>query len=276
MIVLYVILAAFMGLALYGIFMPRYVVKKGRLVDARVISCEKKTKVIRGADQTVHYYDVKVDFYGLNGETIEKTLKREAPLEEGEVIRSRYLDKRDLLFTDADKNLKSGNRKGLWLFFSLCLFILLTCIAFTYASKWGEGATDAVAYGFGYFISAMFVLVGILGIKRKLSYRKRIYAMQEIEGVQIDYQVKRGSVDDPDTYTPVYQYFYMGEPQILVGSMSSNAKKYRTIGRKVKMLRDCETGEVVCKEDLKSVNNFMIFFGIAGIGLFCLLFFFAK
>lgn len=89
----------FTGVVLYHIGRLWQAYKKGRQVDVRVLSCEQMRPVTK-SDEC--YYEVTVDFYGMKGEEIKKTLTSGIPYEVGSVIRSRYLDKKDLLCLDSE------------------------------------------------------------------------------------------------------------------------------------------------------------------------------
>lgn len=70
---------AFIGFCLYGLFTQKNTVKKARTVEASVRSCEQKILTEKDGNKFT-YYLVTVDFYGLNGEMIEKTIKSQKKL----------------------------------------------------------------------------------------------------------------------------------------------------------------------------------------------------
>lgn len=267
MIIIIVVILGFIGLCLYGILMPKFMVKQGRMVDARVISCE--AKMVQLGDETGSYYEVTVDFYGIHGETIQKKFKSEEYYEVGAVLRSRYIDKTGRFMQEADKDVK--NNSGLWFVIGflvlLLVFLLSVCLL---QDEEGE-LPGWFGMGFGYFVCILFMLVGFSGIKNSVRLKKNSHRMQVIPGYLVDYTVNQGGTDDPDTYQPIYEYEMMGICYRYQGKVSGSGKKYRTIGRKVHMLRDCETGEVVCKEDEKAAGKIHLFFGFVGLIVFLML-----
>lgn len=266
-----IVILGFLGVCLYGMVMPKFMVKHARKVDARVITCEENT--ISGEDGSYScYYTVQVDFYGLNGETIIKTFKSEKKYEEGEVIRSRYLDKKDIFLQNADQDVKTGSNKGLWLAIGvLILMLALVLFAFFGTDENGE-LPDWFSTGFGYFVSILFMGIGILGIYNKIRVAATKNTMQVIPGVQADYTISHGDGDDPDCYYPVYEYEWMGETHRYYSKTGGNMKKYRSIGRKVHMLRNPEDGRIICKEDENATSGFLMIFGLFGLVVFvCML-----
>ncbi|MGN1146924.1 MAG: DUF3592 domain-containing protein [Lachnospiraceae bacterium] len=257
------VILGFIGLCVYGIVMPKLMVKKGRKVDARVLSCEERD--VRGEEGGTgeKYYKVTVDFYGLNGETIVKTIQSEKPYEAGEVIRSRYLDKRGFFYPDADKDVKSGKNGGLWAVIVFCV-LLLVFIAFVLFIRDEDGELPQwFSMGFGYFISILFIGIGLKGVWNRIVLKKRAHLMQTLTGQQVDYREDRDS--DSTCYFPIYEYEWMGETKRLYSHVGGTAKKYRDIGRKVHILRDPENGRVYCKEDEKSSGVIYTAFGLIGM-----------
>lgn len=265
--IIIVVILGFIGLCLYGIYMPKYMVKQGRVVDARVISCE--AKMIQLGDEVGSFYEVTVDFYGIHGETIQKKIKSEQYYEVGAVLRSRYIDKTDRFMPEADKDVK--NNGGLWFVIGF-LVLLLIFILSVFLLQDEEGELPGwFGMGFGYFISILFMVVGFSGMKNNVRLKKNSHRMQVIPGYLVDYVVNDGGIDDPDTYQPIYEYELMGIPYRYQGKVAGSGKKYRTIGRKVHMLRDCETGKVVCKEDEKTSGKIHLIFGFVGLIVFLVL-----
>lgn len=267
MIFFIVVILGFMGLCLYGIFMPKFMVKQGRIVDARVIFCEQKSIYV--GDETGSYYEVTVDFYGLHGETIQRKFQSETPYDVGEVIRSRYIDKSGRFMQEADKDVK--NNGVLWFAIGFLVFILALIVC-TVALQDENGELPGwFGMGFGYLISILFMGIGFVGLKNKVRLKNNQHRMQVIPGCLVDYEINHGTGDDPDTYQPVYEYELMGMQYQYKSKVSGTAKKYREIGRKVHILRDCETGEIFCQEDEKNSNTMYMVFGIVGLVVFLLL-----
>lgn len=191
MAIFVIVILLFIGVCLYGIFMPKYMVKHGRQVDARVISCEEKKEEDENGEEEV-YYEVSVDFYGLSGETIIKTFQSETGYREGEVLRSRYLDKRDYFLENADKDVEEGRNKGLWAVIGVLLAILAV-VLFVSGTMDEEGELpDFLGMVIGYIISILFMGLGILGIVQMRKKGKAREGWQTLQGTQIDYIVEQG------------------------------------------------------------------------------------
>ena len=168
MVFFVIITLVFLVICLYGIFMPKYMAKQGRIVDARVVYCESKDVQI--GDQGGTYYEVTVDFYGMHGETIQKKFKSQKPYTEGEVLRSRYVDKTGRFMKDADKDAK--NNGGLWVAVGFLVLVLLLLIGSTRIQKEGLELSNEIVAGFGYFISVLFMVVGVGGLIKQIRLKK--------------------------------------------------------------------------------------------------------
>ena len=57
----------------------------------------------------------------------------------------------------------------------------------------------------------------------------------------------------------------------MYSSIGSSGEKYRTIGRRVHILVDPQTGKVICQEDEKTAGHLYLLFGIVGLGVFVLM-----
>lgn len=260
-----VVILLFMGVCLYAIVMPKYMVKRGRKVDVRVIACEEKYIEDPDTKERGVFYNVTVDFYGLYGETIVKSFQSETPYSEGEVIRSRYLDKKGLLWPGADAEAKEGPDRGIWLVIGFLVALLALILFVTLGRDENGNLPDWFAMGFGYFISVLFIVIGVWGIYKQMLIKRNESNMQKLSGVVADYVIDHGSGDDPDSYFPIYEYEWLGEVKRFKGRTGGNGKKYRTIGRKVIILRDASTGKVCCKEDEAGQSWFFAIFLLFGV-----------
>lgn len=264
-----IIVAAFFGIFLVGVLRPFYVLRKGRQVDARVISCVAIHRVGEGTDAVL--YEVTVDFYDLKGETIIKELRSDTPYVPGDVIRCRYLDKRDILQIEPKEAEKISTKYGILLFLAVFLIFAVVLGLVIQAQKnggWSENAKLIL----GYFIGILFAGIGVLGIRSKINMARKMQNMVSRTGVQVDYVTHyRSSSDTADTYSPVYEYEWGGEQKRISSSVSASGKKYRTIGRKVHILVDPHTGEAFCQEDAKTGGNIMLLFGGVGIAVLALM-----
>ncbi len=268
-----IVILLFMGVCLYSIVMPKIMVKRGRKVDARVISCEEKYIEDPDTRERGIFYEVTVDFYGLYGETIVKSFQSETPYGEGEVIRSRYLDKKGLFWPNADAEAKEGPDKGIWLVIGFLVGLLALILFVVFGSDENGNLPDWFGIGFGYFISVLFIIIGVWGIYKQILIKRNAPNMQVISGVVADYTVDHGTGDDPDSYFPIYEYEWMGEIKRFKGSSGGTSKKYRNIGRRVHILREPASGKVLCKEDETGQQWFFMIFLLLGIVAFVALLF---
>lgn len=265
-----VILLGFIGLCLYSMLMPRYYVKHGRVVDARVLSCEENRMRDKESREETVYYTVTMDFYGLSGETIVKKIKSETPYAEGDVIRMRYLDKLDRYMVDADNIVKSGNVKGPLVIIAVCVLILAMIIFFDLVTDAEGNMPDWVLQGVGYFISLLFMGIGVLGIRQKLQLRKERDELEKVEGVLVDYTRKKDE-DGASSCFPIYEYTWRGETARHKSKMGGSGKKYRQIGRRVQMLCNPRTKVVKCREEEEGGSRVFMIFGAIGLFVFCIL-----
>lgn len=262
-----VVILGFAGVCLYGILAPGYMVKKGRKVNARVISCEKR--IIEMGEDTGVIYEVTVDFKGRYGETVIKTFQSEEPVRERKVIASRYVDNNGRFMPNAEEAAKENG--GLWLVMGVLAVILGIVLSAASLQDENGNFPDWYVMGWGYVISFLFMGIGFLGMKHKIQNGKKQHDMQVLEGRQVDFIVRKGHEDGTDTYLPVYEYEVAGVSYQYRGKVSGSGKKYRQIGRKVHMVRNCKTGAVVCREEEWSMTSIFLIFGITGAAVFCML-----
>lgn len=261
------IMLVVVGSLFYVFLIPAYVARKGRQVDVRVLSCEKKT------DEGESYYNVTVDFYDLKGESIVKTVISEKRYEDGEVIRCRYLDKKGFLQLETGADLKREYFK-----FSIVFGFIIAVFLFMLLVMWWtwneEELPGAFKAGFGYFIGIIFMLLGILGIRQKISLARDKRNMQIRQGVLVDFTVEHSSNEDGDDIEacyPIYEYEWAGDKRQLIGQMNSDSKKHRALGRKVHILVEPQTGRAVCEEDEKVAGNLLLAFGVIGVIVFAIM-----
>ena len=268
-----VVILLFMGVILYSVVMPKVMVKRGRKVDVRVITCEAKYIEDSETRERDVFYEVTVDFYGLYGETIVKKFQSETPYMEGDVIHSRYLDKKGLLWPNADTEAKEGPDRAIWLVIGFLVAMLALILFVVFGSDENGNLPDWFAIGFGYFISVLFIIIGVWGIYKQILLKRKQPDMQVLSGVVADYTVEHGNGDSSDSYFPIYEYEWRGEAKRFRGSSGGTSKKYRTIGRKVHILREPDTGKVLCKEDETGHAWFFMIFLLLGIVAFVALLF---
>lgn len=263
-----IVLLFFTGAALYSLIMSGHVARKGRQVDVRVLSCEEVRPGDAGPGESGSCYEVTVDFYGMKGEEIKKTFFSQTSHEVGSVIRSRYLDKRGRLYPGVSEDEGKSNRLSGILILGVCVLMLALVLFLWWLDGEYEGEMPQwFIHGFGYFISILFIIVGVSGIVRWKRLEKRAADMQVLEGVQISFREEWSTDSDGDRiriYYPVYEYELMGEKRRYESRMGGSAKKFRQVGRKVHMMRDYDTDQVYCREDEKSSFGMQMIFGVVG------------
>lgn len=245
----------------------------GRQVDVRVLSCEQ-----RGEEENKLYYELKVEFYDTNGEVLVRTMQSVKKYMPGTMIHCRYLEQKGLLLEEMTPEVHKKSRNNLLLFF----IILIIFIGIVAAAIWGMMTGKELSNGterlIGYFVSILFMAVGIYGIYKKIVKKQRVQDMILLPGVQVDYTMiegmdywSDGQVRTTERYNPVYEFVWRGERRRIQGAVGSSGKKYRTIGRKVHILLNPHTGKAVCQEDEKSMENWFIILGVIGLILLALL-----
>lgn len=265
------VILAFIGFCIYGLIKKSSAAKNGRQVDARVLSCETKLITDRDGNQ-FSYYLVTVDFYGLNGDTIVKTVKSKKSYEEGDIIRSTYLDKNEQLWLDSDSIAKNGKSSKLIMLIGFLAALLVFVIIVVYMNSSGEDQTNKLKIIFGYAISIVFIGIGIMGFKKTAGSKKTLNNMQIVDGTQVDYYTVRGrTFDEPNTYYPIYEFEIMGKVYRHQSNVGSSRNKHRSIGRKVHMLINTETGKIMCKEDEHTKNSTYLLFGVIGVLVLCIM-----
>lgn len=245
----------------------------GKQVDVKVLSCEQK-----GEAENRLYYEMKVEFCDADGEVLVRTMlsgKKHMP---GTMIRCRYLEQKGLLLEEMAPEIQKKSKNNLLLF--LVFFLIFAGIAA--AAIWGIMTEKELSNGterlIGYFVSILFMAVGIFGIYQKSVKKQRIQDMISLPGVQVDYTVSEstdywsdGQTRTVERYNPIYEYVWEGERRRIQGAVGSSGKKYRTIGRKVHILLNPHTGKAICQEDEKTMGNWFLIFGAIGLILLALL-----
>lgn len=245
----------------------------GRQVDVRVLSCEQ-----RGESENKLYYEMKVDFYDTNGEVLVRTMMSGKPYMPGTMIRCRYLEQKGLLLEEMTPEVQKKSKNNLLLFFIIFLIFVGIVAAAIWGMMTGKELSNGTERLIGYFISILFMAVGISGIYKKIEKKQRVQDMILLPGVQVDYTVSEsldhwedGSVRTTEVYNPIYEYVWEGERRRIQGSVGASGKKYKAIGRNVHILLNPYTGKAVCQEDEKSMENWFLIFGVIGLILFILL-----
>lgn len=124
----------FVGVLSYRWLEPVFAARKGRLVDVKVRSSLKK-KIPGGGGwvgKEREYYEVMVDFYGLNGEALVSSLRSKTPYAPGDMIRCRYVDKTGFLMAEASDALAKAKNQVL-----LLLIFFVIFLGFMASALWG-------------------------------------------------------------------------------------------------------------------------------------------
>lgn len=275
---LQIIIYAAMALLLVGAFVyqlisPAYAAKKGRQMDVRVLSCKKRMDEDE-EEEAPERYEVTVDFYGMNGEVLIKTLQSGKPYTAGDVIRCCYLDKSDRLYLGTARELLADLKHSA-VVFSIFFVVFMGIAA---AILWGiphvNENPELALLAFSYVISILFMAVGALGIYKKVKMLRNIRSMRSVTGVLANY-TEDGNVDNDEAtrkvYHPVYEYDWGGETRRLSGTIGTSEKKERAIGRQVHILVNPQTGEAICREGEKAGERVALVFGGIGVAVFALM-----
>ena len=243
--------------------------QKGRQVDVRVLSCEQKMPMNRN---NTRIYEVKVDFYGSNGEILVRTLQSAISYMPGDMIRCRYMEKTGLLMPEMTPEEQAKTRKSILIFLIIFLFFI-GIVAIIWGSNTGKELPKETVRLWGYFISILFMAVSVFGIYKNNRTKQKMHDMISLPGIQVDYTIHKGRNSDhyADIFNPIYEYEWGGEKKRLYSSIGSSGEKYRTIGRRVHILVDPQTGKAICQEDEKTAGYLYLLFGIVGLGVFVLM-----
>ncbi len=278
-LLLEIILFAAIALLLIGIFvyqqvMPLYAAKKGRQVDARVLSCQKKTVENEDTGTVIERYEVTVDFYGINGEALVKTLQVAQSYVEGDVIRCCYLDKTGRLFPGTAREIQAGMKKGAAVFSIFFIVFMGIAAAVLWGIPRANEKPELAALAFGYAVSMILMAIGVLGIYKKVKMRQNIRSMRSVTGVLTGY-TEGGGVDREESsgksYYPVYEYEWQGETRQFFSRWGKDEREQRAIGRRVHILVNPGTGETICREDEKPGERVILVTGIIGVVIFALM-----
>lgn len=123
-------------------------------------------------------------------------------------------------------------------------------------------------------VSIAFMAVGVLGICKKVKRSKAMRGMQKIKGYVLEYTVAQKRDEDDllvDVFFPVYGYEWEGENKQLYSTVGVLGYQCRTMGRRVHILRNPQTGEVTCLEDQRSYDFILLIFGVIGAAAFVLM-----
>lgn len=282
-LLLEIVLFATIALLLIGIFvyqrvMPLHVAKKGRQVDARVLSCEKKTVENEDTGTVIGRYEVTVDFYGINGEALVKTMQVNQAYAEGDVIRCCYLDQTGRIFPGTAREIQVEMKHGIAAFSIFFIVFMGVTAAILWGIPRANEKPELAALAFGYVVSMILMAIGVLGIYKKVKMRQNLRSMCSVTGVLTDYTEGGGADSEEDgeessgrSYYPVYEYEWQGETRQLSGSWGADEKEQRAIGRQVHILVDPKTGEAICREDEKPGERVALVIGIIGLAVFVLM-----
>lgn len=282
-LLLEIVLFAAIALLLIGIFvyqqvMPLYAAKKGRQVDARVLSCQKKTVENEDTGTVIERYEVTVDFYGINGEALVKTLQVAQSYVEGDVIRCCYLDKTGRLFPGTAREIQAGMKKGAAVFSIFFIVFMGIAAAVLWGIPRANEKPELAALAFGYAVSMILMAIGVLGIYKKVKMRQNIRSMRSVTGVLTGYTEGGGADREEDSeessgksYYPVYEYEWQGETRQFFSRWGKDEKEQRAIGRQVHILVNPGTGETICREDEKPGERVALVIGIIGVVIFALM-----
>lgn len=125
--------------------------------------------------------------------------------------------------------------------------------------------SEGAIFVFTGLVGILFMAVGILGIYKKIQFRKSIRNMHMTNGVLVDTTVVQG--DDEDDYFPIYEYEWGGVKKRL--NSNTNASRIK-IGRKVHILVDPKTEEAICLEEQNASDSMLLIFGVIGVLAFIL------
>ena len=264
MFVLWIIiglLILLVGLCVYSVAMPGYMVRRGRKVDAKVVRCEQLTTKV--AQQSAFFYEVTVEFFDLDGETVEKTFRSETPLEENFLAVSRYVDGSGRFLWDADNVVKNINMRSTGIVILTLLGFIGLLVGVALFSDDGGNLPDWSAMAFGYVICIIFIVVGCWGLLGQYKRARNKHNQQTIPGYVVDY-VKESDTDSV-AYYPIYEYEVQGIKYRMRSNLGTGSRKRCTMGKKVRLIRDYETGEITCAEDEKGSRIVYIVFAAFGI-----------
>ncbi|MDE6016669.1 MAG: hypothetical protein K2H41_13440 [Acetatifactor sp.] len=124
---------------------PVLAARKGRQVDVRVRSCVQKEIPGRVSWQPTVYYEVIVDFYGLNGEALMGSIQSETPYMQGDVIHCRYLDKTGFLLSETATEVQTKAKYKLL----LLLFFFIAFVGMLVPALWNVEGEKHWEFHFG-------------------------------------------------------------------------------------------------------------------------------
>lgn len=129
-----VMVLLFVGVLSYRWLEPVFAARKGRQVDVRVRSSLQKVNPRGGGwrGSGREYYEVMVDFYGLNGESLVSSLQSKTPYTPGDIIRCRYVDRTGFLLAEESDAPAKAMSKML-----LLLFFFVVFLGFMASALWG-------------------------------------------------------------------------------------------------------------------------------------------
>ncbi len=264
-IVMYIIFAClFVGIIAYSCIAPGLMKKKGRIVDARVISCEEHKVSADSIGYKTYGNMVKVDFDGLNGETIEKLVPCERPYMEGEIVRSIYVDEKDKLFFDVNEQVNENNPSKVIAIVVALTILVVGLFAIITKEIEDENIRRMMSFCLAYVVGVLFAGYGLyryLSVKSKDKTNIKV-----IEGTLISYEKRRGGGNTRRTvYRPIYEYFLGEQKLVYKARIAGNSQKFRQIGRKVNIEYDMVTKKVSCREDEKAASMLYVCMALVGV-----------
>lgn len=134
---------------------------------------------------------------------------------------------------------------------------------------------EGVIYIYMGFVCVCFVMVGIMGIFKRIKFLKSIKNMRELIGVVTDYcecwhRENGEGISARKYYAPIYEYEWGGVVKQITGSAGYGPGRKNKIGAKVHILVDPQTEKAVCREEEMGFHVVMMIFGMIGLAVFVL------
>lgn len=244
---------------------------KKKVFNAKVLSCIIGENYYPGTH--MQGFDIILDIATSKGSMRKEILRRD-PMDIGTTVEVYYDSKKDVIrFTD--EVFDEEKKYPIVLIAFGIYFLIITIIS--YVGLYTNNGKAMIGLIGGTSIACIFIFLGLwLSIFRPHKINKNMVHCEKVEGRIADVvrQGKNGGNFDhghhhrSQTYSYLYEYEYGGVQRTIKSKTASNTHTHASIGKKVEIIINHQTGDVFCMDDEKTgvgLGVALLIFGVLTI-----------